>query len=264
MSAWWGLCKKEFRNGLPSLLFAVIAIAVIFILVGFIGWRNGHGAEVLFITALVIFFPHIFAMVFHMIYSLQREKNKLHLWLHNPLPGYGLLSAKLVNSFLSMTVTLFLTCIVGLISYLMMDQPTFFEDKLPFWPTFRLGIVGIIHLYLFAIDIAIWFIFFWVFYRALVRRLGVFVSLLVTFIVFLLLKYLLVALESTGIYTTLTHWGAMSLDGFIGGVNISPEDGITPEIVHTLFYLGSYVFEAVIALILYLAASWMLDRKVEV
>lgn len=263
MSAWWGLCKKEFRNGLPSLLFAVIAIAVIFILAAFFGWRNGHGVEVMFATAIIFFFPHIFALVFHIIYSLQREKKKLHLWLHNPLPGYSLLSAKLVNGFLSMTVTLFLTCIVGLISYLMMDQPTFFEDKLPFWPTFRLGIVGIIHLYLFAIDIAIWFIFFWVFYRLLVRRLGVFVSLLATFIGFVLLSYLLVQFESTGLYTTLTHWGALSVEHFISGFGVSASS-LKTESVPIHVYLGSYVFEAVIAIILYLAASWMLDRKVEV
>lgn len=264
MSAWVNLFKKEFRNGLPALLFALIGLLVVLVLSVIFGWRSGHVKDALFITSLIFVFPHVFFITFYMIVSLQREKKKLHLWLHNPMPGFGLLLAKLINGLLAMTVTLFITCAVCLITFIFYRHSEFFPDVLNWSEVIRYGILIILHVYLIALDFAIWFVFFWIFYRMLIRQLGVAVSAILTIVLFGVLSYIMTRFEATSFYVAITHWGKMSFSPILNGFQYSNAGGV--HTISTMFslYFGTYFYEAVIAVIAFIISCWILDRKVEV
>jgi hypothetical protein len=267
MSAWLSLFKKEFRNGLPALLFSLISLAVLLVLALFFGWRGGHVKDMILITSLVLIFPHVFYLTFYMIVSLQREKKKLHLWLHSPMPGYQLLLAKFLNGLVAMSITLFLTGMICLITFATYNNYPFWDGKLPIdiMPfIYKVGAFATLHIYLFAIDFAIWFMFFWVFYRMLIRRLGVAISVILTIILFVLVSYLLTKFESTALYDMLTQWGRISLTPLFPTFDYLTAGGIRNITSHAYIYFGTYFFEAVIAIILFLVSSWILDRKVEV
>ena len=260
MSAWFHLCKKEFRLGLPALLIALAAYGLILVLAVLFSWRSGHTADAIFIGSLICIFPHFFYLVFYMIISLQREKKKLHLWLANPMPGYQLILAKLINSIVAMTISLVIILSVCFMTFSMLKIP--YDDIINWSNIIRLGFLTIVHIYLFAIDFAIWFIFFWIFYRVLVRRIGVLLSVIATIVLFGFIIYLLLKFESTGLYNILTHWGGMSVQSFFTGLALTHDEVRPAADFHV--YLGSYLFEAVLCAILFYLSSWMLDRKVEV
>ncbi|GGE32396.1 hypothetical protein GCM10011391_08820 [Pullulanibacillus camelliae] len=267
MSAWISLVKKEFRLGLPALLFTVIALIFIVGLAGYFGARHGHGISAAAIAALVLIPIHIFYLLCYMFDSLQKERKKLHLWLHNPLPGYSLLLAKLVSALIAMSITLFLSCVIVLFGLKFSSDNKEIFHAFSWSNIFSTGIFSVINIYLFALDFAIWFIFLWVFYRMLTRRIGGFLSFIITLVLFGVLAYLDNLLSGTRFYEWLTHWGKVSLVDILTGFNFnfSLNHGSHLSVDNTtVFYIGSYVFEAIIVAILFCITSWILDKKIEV
>ena len=263
MSAWISLTKKELRLGLPVFLIPVIAFILIAALAFYIGNRSGYGWESLAGFAMFATGAQVLYLVYYLLYSLSSEKKKLHLWLHNPMSGGALLFAKVVAGLISMTITLFLTGATLLISY---QMSPLIQGHIQMISIFDLTFFAGIHLFLFALSIAAYFLFFWMIFLMFTRRLGTFLSLLSTFVIFIVASILYGWFTDSVIYQTLTNWGTFQLDT-LQGINFTIDNNgaevITDAATFSL-YTGVYLFETLITLLLFFVASWLLDNKVEV
>jgi hypothetical protein len=255
MNTWWQLSKKEFRLGLPAFLFTLIGLVAVLTLAFYLGTRAGsgdhEGLQAVKAASMLLITAHILYLLCYMVYSLQSERKKLHLWLASPLPGSVLLSAKLVNGLLAMTVTLSISSAVGLITTaLLHDLPKGYT-----WGTlFANGGFIILNIYLMSIFFALCFVFFWMIYRMLLRRLGGVTSGVITGLFAWLLSYLTNLFEKTELYHAIVRWGKISSPSILNQTGISSGH----------IYLGVYIWYTVIAVVLFAASCWILDKKVEV
>jgi hypothetical protein len=100
------------------------------------------------------------------------------------------------------------------------------------------------------------------------RNLGSFLSFLATFAVFVAITTVYKWFQDSAVYDALTKWGEIHISGIIESINISTnlETGteVLTEVGQLSFFIGSFVFETVIVILLFVVSSWMLDRKVEV
>ncbi|GAE27933.1 hypothetical protein JCM9140_4101 [Halalkalibacter wakoensis JCM 9140] len=265
MNSWVSLMKKEMRLGLSASLMPIITFFISIGIAAYIGSRHNLASEAVMFVSLMATGLLTFYLIYYMLISLQAEKKQLHLWLHSTMPGYGLLLAKLAAGFLSLLVTLIIT---GTTLLLTINQATQFSEELQFFNLTKIGMLGGVHLILLAISFACFTIFFWVVHILFNRYIGAFLSLLATLALFVASSSLYNALKSTNIYETLTQWGEIYVTDLTNNISITTnlETGteVLTEAVSHSFFLGSYLFEAVIVVALFTAACWMLDRKVEV
>jgi hypothetical protein len=69
------------------------------------------------------------------------------------------------------------------------------------------------------------------------------------------------------VYEALVRWGEIQISGFTEiGITTHLETGteVISEVGQLSFFIGSYLFETVILILLFVVSCWMLDRKVEV
>ena len=99
---------------------------------------------------------------------------------------------------------------------------------------------------------------------ALSRNYNDFLSFVITFIFFLIAASLLNMISNLSF---LTDWGVINSGSVLSGfeLNISNENHhYEIENVTTIFYIGHFVRDLVLAVLLFAGSSWILDRKVEV
>ncbi|SDJ99311.1 hypothetical protein [Sediminibacillus albus] len=262
MSAFLSLTKKELRLGVPVFLVPIIIFIVAVGVAAYFGGRSGVAWEAIAVVSVSATAIQIFYLLYYLSFSLKSERKKLHLWLHNPLPGYSLLLAKLCAGLVSMLVTFIVT---GGTLLAAVQSSSFASQLQAELKLANLSVFGGAHIWLFAIDFAIYFMFFYMIYLLFSRFFGGFLSFSFTFILFGGLTYLWGLFTETSLHQTLTGWGEIQFNGFVfkrsfdaSGMEVFTE----LDMVHV--FLGSYLFEAVIVVLLFIAASWMLDRKVEV
>lgn len=268
MSQWLSLTKKEIRLGLPALLTPIIVFIIVSSIAYYIAYQNDVGIYAVMIVALVATLAQIFYLPYYMLYSLSAERKKLHLWLHNPLPAAALITAKMVAGLLSMIVTLFITGTTGLIT-LALKSELLERIGVSLSSLFKLLMFGGIHLFLFSISLAIGFMFFWMIFLMLTRSIGTFVSFIITFAIAIASGSLYGWLSESSLYDTLTKWGEFNVTGFLKGleftINGSLMNGeIITDVGNVSLYAGSYAIETLLALILFFATCFILNRKVEV
>ncbi|MCM3760824.1 hypothetical protein M3212_08480 [Alkalihalobacillus oceani] len=273
MTAWWNLTKKELRLGLPAFLLPLITYALLASVMFYVGSRQsmnwGMGWEMVMIVSVAVMVLHLFYLVYYFYYSLQSERKRMHLWLHNPLPGYALLSAKLTAGIVSMIGSLLIIGAVTAFSYFFAGA---FADLFPalIWgDVINLGLLGGVHLFLIALNFALYFLFFWMIFLLISRYIGSFFSIILTFILFLCFVSGWAWLTETPFFRFLTEWGEINLVQFAQGLQFSADatEGISlfvTDIGAATIYLGTYVIEALMAIAVFAAACWLLDRKVEV
>ncbi|MFC0469597.1 hypothetical protein ACFFHM_03405 [Halalkalibacter kiskunsagensis] len=265
MNAWVSLLKKELRLGMSAFLGPIITFVILTVVAGYIGSRNGFTWEVVQGVALFATGFQIFYLVYYMLTSLQAERKNLHLWLHSPMPGYGLLLAKLVAGFISMLLTLFVTGTTLLIA---LNQSVLFSEHLQLIDVTSVSFFGGTHLILLALTFGIYAIFYWMIFLLINRHLGSFLSFLATIAIFTLLTTIFNAFKETSLYGLLTQWGEIQLTGITESIgfsmNLETGTEVMTEVGNLSLYLGVYLIETVIAILLFVAACWMLDRKVEV
>ncbi|WP_077622881.1 hypothetical protein [Sediminibacillus massiliensis] len=263
MSAWLSLTRKEIRLGLPVFLVPVVAFFLLTGIAYYIGNRQGFGWEAVVGVSIAAVGVQVFYLVFYLFCSLQSERKRLHLWLHNPMPGYLLLLAKIAAGFLSLLVTLLVTGSTLLIAFNLADS---ISEHLQIANFLEMVFFIGSHILLIALSFAALFLFFWMIFLVFTRYLGTFLSFLSTFILFIATATLYSWFSSSIVYEKLNNWGLFELN-MLEGISINVENGSTQVFTETdtiSLYAGTYLFETVIALLLFLAASWLLDKKAEV
>ncbi|MGJ9381618.1 hypothetical protein [Salipaludibacillus sp. CF4.18] len=266
MIAWLNLTKKELRLGLPAFIMPIVAFFIIVAISAYFGNRYGFLGETITAVAFAATAIQVFYLVYYFIHSLSTEKKKMHLWLHNPMPAYKLILAKLVAAITTMAVTFIIT---GTTFLLALNSTKIIPIEIPWTDVIELGFLGSIHLLLLAINFAVLFLFFWMIFLLFTRTLGNFASFALTFLLFIVLNGFLYGwVTSSALYDTLTMWGSINLGDILSSasVNFNLEMGadITGETSELIIYLGTYLFDAILAVILFFASCWILDRKVEV
>jgi MFS family permease len=265
MTAWVSLFKKEMRLGLSALLGPIIAFLISVIIAAYLGSRYDVAWEAVVAVGLFATGIQVFYLIYYMLNSLHVERKKLHLWLHSTMPGYGLLLAKLAAGLLSMLITLVITGTTLLIA---MNNSVTISEQLKMINVTSAGVLGGIHLILLAVSFGIFTIFYWMIYLLFTRYLGSFLSFLATLGIFIGTSFVYSWFKMTALYEVLTNWGEVHLTGITESINITTnmENGteVTTEVGNISLYLGAYLFETVIVVVLFAVACWMLDRKVEV
>jgi hypothetical protein len=265
MNAWLHLVKKEFRLGLSAFLTPIVTFLILTGIAAYLGYRYGFVWEAVVAASLFATGFQVFYLVYYMLNSLQTERKKLHLWIHSTMPGYGLLLAKLVAGFISMILTLFVTGTTLLIA---INQSAAISEQLQMVNKASAGLVGGSHLLLFSLYFGVWIIFYWFIFMLLNRNLGTFLSFLATLAVFVAVTTIYNWFQDSVVYEALTNWGEIHISGITESISISTnlETGteVLTEVGQLSFFIGSYVFETVIVILLFVVSCWMLDRKVEV
>ena len=262
MNAWWSLTKKEFRLGFPAFLFALILFIGLFTGGYYMGRSFGFEQEMLMSSAVTILLFHNLFLVLYMIYSLSYERKRLHLWLHNPMPIAGLLTSKLLSGLVFMTITY-----IGFITFTIIYQNNFDFMNFSGQEIFKIATISTIGIYSSAISIAIIFIFFWSIYLTLGKWMNEFFSFILTFILFILVMIFYEYVINSPFMTTLTNWGPIEIHDIVTRFDfvITGEEfkaGATWDSV--LFYVGEYIVDFIAIILLFIAACWIIDRKVEV
>ncbi|WP_156857976.1 hypothetical protein [Oceanobacillus sp. AG] len=258
MTAWFDLTKKEFHLGLPAFIFSLIALIGIFTISIMFGLSTNLMWEMLTIGAFVAVALHVFYLAYYLLYSLSVERKRMHLWLHNPLPIESILLAKLISGLVYMLITLITAVIVLWQAY----RNSTLTINLNEWLT--TAISSVIALLLTALLLGCTYLFFWTIFMVLSKTYNDFFSFVLAFFLFLAAASLL---NIIGDLSFLTDWGVINSDSVLSGfeLNISNEN-YHYEIEHlsTIFYIGHFVRDLVLAVLLFAGSSWILDRKVEV
>ncbi|WP_413380333.1 hypothetical protein [Alkalihalobacillus sp. 1P02AB] len=265
MSAWIQLVKKEFRLGI-GMLYAVLGGTTVVTIFSFIASSivGGVAYEQITMLALLLLFFHLFFLIIYLLNSLQKEK--IHLWLHNPLPGYALLLAKMVAGVISMVISmtfsiflLFIPVLLGGVNFsLEHGGISVFPEAITLFLSLFFN---------FSFQMMIVFLFFWVIYLFSQKYMSTGFSFILTMFLFFLSMFIYGQFTQTSFFSVLTNWGLISLENTTSWFNFSHsinEISITIEQTIPSFYMGRYVIEGFILIGLFLITSWTLDRKIEV
>lgn len=263
MNAWSGLMKKEFRLGLTGVYWAIAAMLLVYGLLTFLTWKFDEGV-ILFVGSFVIVILHTFYLPAYLVVSIYMEKDRMHMWLHNPQSGYSLLLAKFLSGLVFMFLSLLLASLVVIYSGTSLTS-IIAEVGLSTKGFFVNGINVVIHVIGLSLYYAVWGVFLWTISLLLRKYLGklqwlVFIPLII--IVFsILLKW-----ESSALFSKLTNWGAIPLEKFIYPIVYGTGIGeITIEgSAANAVYIGTYAYYTITILIIFFIAGWIIDRKVEV
>ncbi|MFS1512996.1 hypothetical protein VQL36_11255 [Chengkuizengella sp. SCS-71B] len=269
MDSWIGLLKKDFllmKNRL--LVFLLIDLAVFAL-----GWYL-HIREIGFVQQpninwvlddndLIKFIPLVIAMAIHVLFignyilmSLNKEGKQLHLWLHNPQSAIVLLGSKLVNGFIALIVSLGVLITLTTINLIpFLSELSFYLGDLT-----KLLLYFVVNIIFLSLLIGICFMFFWTIYHVLKSRIGRW-SVLVIIVLINLFIWIFASFESTAIYDQLILWGEYNLE-FSTLEFINHNDEEFGEKVSN--HLGENLFDALIGVLFFVVAAWLIEKKVEV
>lgn len=258
MTAWLDLTKKEFRLGLPAFIFSLIVLVGIFAISTIIGLSINLMWETLTIGAFAAVALHGFYLAYYMLYSLDVERKRMHLWLHNPLPIVQLLLAKIVSGLSYMFITFITAAIVLWQAY----ENSMVSINLSEWLSTL--ILSVITLLTKTLLLGCTYLFFWTVFMALSKTYNDFLSFVLTFLFFLVLVLLFNTVKGVSF---LFDWGAVNSESVLSGFEFSTSNEIHSfkiQETSTVFYIGHFVRDLVLAGLLFVGGCWILDRKVEV
>ncbi|MFX3617614.1 MAG: hypothetical protein ACE3JK_08795 [Sporolactobacillus sp.] len=245
MKVWKALFIKELRLGGPASLTFLMTELIMVLIGGFFAIRD-HNYQYIPIIGIMLLFCHGLYLFLYLLVTLNVERKTLHLWLYHPLPGWALLAAKLLAALVSMLVSFVLTAsftLIGIESsdfqvmgfggkhYIGMDVFTTFFI---FWMSLFVGMV---------------FIFLWVLFYCLRSRLGKW-AWLITIAIAAAVIFLYSSLENKGQLKSITHWGYLRFQWSTDS--------------YSTIYIGGFVFQSLVVIILFVLSSYLLDRFMEV
>lgn len=247
MNAWTAQFKKELHLGGFRLMPAMELIAM---LLGILGAWHWNSLDIAFGVGFFLICLHLFYLLVFLVTNVFAERKTFHLWLHNPLAGWQLLLAKLAAGFLSMAVSYILAVVYTWFCFL----GSTLIHKMPHgFPIYRMAFISSVAIFQFAIYMAIVFLFFWMLFLCIHSWVGSW-SWAISGALLLGYFYLSAFLEKLAVVRHLINWGKIPLTELR-----------MPN--HTLawpaIYLGGQLSTTVILLVLFLAASWLLDHRVD-
>lgn len=261
MNAWISLTKKEFKLGLPAFLIALILFVGVIGAGYFAGNHLGYQGELLTVAFGIVLTLHMFFLTFYLFYSLNSERKRLHLWLHTPMSIAGLLSSKLFTGIVFMVSTFVVSTILSTSIF----SSTF--DFLNQETIFNLIGISTISVFVLAIFLATNFLFFWSVFLTFSQRMNDFFSFILTVVLFFIISWGYQSFVDLSFIQTLTNWGSIQVDDLIVGFEFSfmnEEFEGTTISEQTILYFGNFVRDIILAVILFIAACWIIDKKVEV
>lgn len=263
MNAWSGLFKKEFRLGLPSIYLSLALITIWFAFGIFLQWKL-NGPIVLFGFSIIAIVWHVFYLPIYLMTSINRERGRMHLWLHSPHSGNVLLLAKMINGIvamlLSLTVTIGISFFVYRSAYPAIQEVigTQINDLL------TLGALFTAQIALASLYFTIWGIFLWVVNLVLKSFVGKF-NWVVLIVLIIAGLFLLTKWESSSLFMMLTQWGKISIDVFVGGsIEISDGEFFLQATEMDQMYIGNVVYYSLVGIAVFITSGWLFGRKVEV
>lgn len=261
MNAWISLTKKEFKLGLPAFLIALIIFVGIIGAGYFAGNHWGYQGELLTVAFGIVITLHMFFLTFYLFYSLNSERKRLHLWLHTPMSIAGLLSSKIFTGIIFMVSTFVVSTI--LLTIIFSNTFDFFNQETIF------NLIGISTLTVFesAIFLAANLLFFWSVFLHYSQRMNDFFSFMLTIILFFFISWGYQSLVDLSFIQTLTNWGSIQVNDLVVGFEFNlTADEFEGETIseQTILYIGNFVRDIIVAVILFIAACWIIDKKVEV
>ncbi|MFC4022340.1 hypothetical protein ACFOUV_00750 [Oceanobacillus longus] len=261
MNAWLYLTKKEFRLGLPSFLIALILFSGIIGGGVIAGNQFGFEGEFMTIALSIVVGLHTFFLAFYLYYSLNAEKRRLHLWLHTPMSIVGLLTSKLFTGIVFMLSTFIISIILAMQSFKhtfsLLNQDSLFNS---------VGVTSFIIL-ITALFIGSAFLLFWTVYLTFSQKFNNFLSFLLTIVLFFVSAWAYSKFLDISFVQTLTNWGDIQVGDIFVGLEMSYiQESFEVQTMKeaTVFYIGHFVRDIFFAIIMFIAACWIIERKVEV
>lgn len=282
MATWTNLLVKELKLGRKFLFGGIIfAVLMAVLAIGFAAYYPYGVASILFFAGSLVI---VFYLLAYLIISFSNERNSYSSWMQMPLPGWSLITAKIVAGLISMLITmivvLLLTAtvmafdgepdIMGLIE----DNGGFVEVEITVedMDDINIGVEIINYITDHYLQLTLAFAPFWI--GAAIALAGLYLiyyfsrftlnrwigrwSILAGIAVVILCLRLYGLLEQS-IVMKWFEWGTVP----IAKTNFIAGDIILDLDLHTV-YFGHLVFDLILVGLVVYACGWLLDKKVEV
>ncbi|GGD05673.1 hypothetical protein [Pontibacillus salipaludis] len=260
MTAFQGLWKKEWKL---SWVFHTIVISLGMLVTAIIyWWLRGKGQEPFITIPLIIILAlHIFYMAGYLLFSLNKEGAKLHIWLHSPQSIHKLLGAKFLNGALFMVGSMIIfTTLLILLFFSAEELSSIFADLL------KGALLANGLIFYQAILVGVFVLLLWSVYRLINQYTGKWGLLLI-----LALAIGLMIVESwildSGFMVTLYSSMEINVDLrelFPSIYNFVNDNYNVTEMDEIPFSYGEFVVNILFSTLYYFIAAYILDRKVEV
>ncbi|KQU17166.1 hypothetical protein ASG65_09720 [Bacillus sp. Leaf13] len=262
MNSFKGLMKKEWLIGKNALLWLLVVQGGL-VFISFLASRYWEVAGLFYMCTWLIMIMQPFIMV-SLIFGCLSSDGKTQLWIYNPQSSAILLGSKLLTSVLFQMVSIiFSSCLIFVASTI---PVSYFQAD--FQVENKLGIMGLLKIDAFmltvSILIAVLLLFLWVVYHALARVHSI-KHLRWLFVSVLCLGMIILRNEivNTAFYQKLDEiWLIPAMSG--SSMNMS-------EFKLELYLEGggnisllTSGLDVIGLVLLFLAACWLLDRKIEV
>lgn len=258
MTAWTALLKKELRLGsLAFFIFLGFELALMALGV-FIQFRFESAPQhvAIFVIGMLLIGAHFLYLISYLLVNIISERKTFHLWLHNPLPGWSMLAAKILSGLIYLTVSLIVAGSYALIGFSQLNSTAHLAHYVH---VSHVAVLLTGSIYWVSIYNGIVLIFLWFILRFFRSRVGKW-AWLILFAGIAAFVYVTTKLSQWGVLDVLTNWGRLPdtftqnwiLNTTIRNTQIGP------------FYIGNLVFDLIIMAILFTFSSWLMDRKLEV
>lgn len=258
MTAWTALLKKELRLGsLAFFIFLGFELALMALGV-FIQFRFESAPQqvAIFAIGMVLIGAHFLYLIGYLLVNIISERRTFHLWLHNPLPGWSMLSAKILSGLIYLTVSLIAAGVYTLIGFSFLNRTAQIDYYIH---VYRVAVLLVGSIYWISIYNGIVLLFLWSVLRFFRSRVGRWAWLILLAGIAAVI-YVLTKLTQWGVYDFLTHWG--KLPDTLTRYWIFTEH--MPNVTAGPFYVGEFVYDLIILAILFTFSSWLMDHKLEV
>ncbi len=258
MTAWTALLKKELRLGsLAFFIFLGFELALMALGI-FIQFRFESAPQhvAIFVIGMMLIGAHFLYLISYLLVNMISERKTFHLWLHNPLPGWSMLSAKILSGLIYLTVSLVVAGSYALIGFSLLNSTAHLDRYVH---VARAAVLLVGSLYWVSIYSGIVLIFLWLVLRFFRSRVGKWAWLILLGGIAAFI-YVTTRLSQWGVFDFLTNWGRLP-DSFTRYWILT---GNAPNLQIGSFYIGNFVFDLIIMVILFTFSSWLMDRKLEV
>ncbi|SFP64855.1 hypothetical protein [Salibacterium halotolerans] len=256
MQDWGNLLKKELRLGLPAFWIVVGALLFIGGVASYIGGRNEVLNETLFIFSGVAFLLMSLYLSFYFIFSMTAETKRLHLWLHHKRSAVSLLLAKMTSGVIYQVIVMAFLVVIAFVTVTQVQW-----NAIPNGWNLAVSAAAFlsIHIVLYSIYTSMALLFFWMVFLLMKKVMPTIVSVCFTVIIAIAALSAFGWLGGTAFYAAISEWGSINMENLFFWVNFSFLQIETPVI-----YIGSYVLDILLTVVLFILSAWILDRKVEV